>query len=168
MPALPKFAWTQAPETHRHVTKVIQECNWLQGLEGGIDTSHAPIMHRLLTENSTRGGFKPSNPFVAGKAPKLVVDITDYGYQYAGIRPLGDSDVHIRTYHSSCPSTRSGRKDGARPSRRGGPNLGADRRPHDDGLQLVVQHDRRLTEEDRLERPSATVRCMSIRGRSAR
>ena len=25
---------------------MIQECNWLQGLEGGIDTSHAPILHR--------------------------------------------------------------------------------------------------------------------------
>jgi phthalate 4,5-dioxygenase oxygenase subunit len=55
MPALPKFAWTQATETHVPVTKVIEECNWLQGLEGGIDTSHAPIMHRLLTDKSTRG-----------------------------------------------------------------------------------------------------------------
>ena len=27
MPAAPKFAWTQVPQTHRHVTKVIQECN---------------------------------------------------------------------------------------------------------------------------------------------
>jgi len=27
---LPKFAWTQAPPTHRHVSKVIQESNWLQ------------------------------------------------------------------------------------------------------------------------------------------
>src|SRR5947209_11908198 len=87
-PAPPKFAWTQAPETHRHVTKVIQECNWLQALEGGIDTSHAPILHRLISETSTRGGFKPSNPFVRGKAPQIVVDLTDYGYQYAGIRPL--------------------------------------------------------------------------------
>ena len=103
MPPLPKFAWTQAPETHRHVTKVIQECNWLQGLEGGIDTSHAPIMHRLLTETSTRGGFKPSNPFVRGKAPKLVVDITDYGYQYAGLRPLGEDEMHIRTYQFILP-----------------------------------------------------------------
>ena len=48
MPPLPKFAWTQAPESHRHVTKVIQECNWLQGLEGGIDTSHAPIMQMAV------------------------------------------------------------------------------------------------------------------------
>jgi phthalate 4,5-dioxygenase oxygenase subunit len=103
MPPAPRFAWTQAPETHRHVTKVIQECNWLQGLEGGIDTSHAPIMHRLLSETSTRGGFKPSNPFVRGKAPNLVVDLTDYGYQYAGIRPLGEAEMHIRTYHFILP-----------------------------------------------------------------
>jgi phthalate 4,5-dioxygenase len=103
LPPPPKFAWTAAPETHLHVTKVIQECNWLQGLEGGIDTSHAPIMHRLLSENSTRGGFKPSNPFVRGKAPRLVVDLTDYGYQYAGIRPLDDAEMHIRTYHFVLP-----------------------------------------------------------------
>lgn len=103
LPPLPRFAWTQAPETHRHVTKVIQECNWLQGLEGGIDTSHAPIMHRLLSESSARGGFKPSNPFVRGKAPNLVVDLTDYGYQYAGIRALGSAEMHIRTYHFVLP-----------------------------------------------------------------
>ena len=103
MPPVPKFAWTQVPESQRHVTKVLQECNWLQGLEGGIDTSHAPIMHRLLTETSTRGGFKPSSPFVRGKAPKLVVDLTDYGYQYAGIRPLGEDEVHIRAYHFILP-----------------------------------------------------------------
>jgi len=103
MPPAPKFAWTQVSAERRHVSKVIEECNWLQALEGGIDTSHAPILHRLLTDNSTRGGIKPSNPFVRGKAPKLVVDVTDYGYLYAGIRPLGDAEVHIRTYHFVMP-----------------------------------------------------------------
>src|SRR6202045_3780691 len=86
IPAPPKFAWTQAPETHRHVTKVVQECNWLQALEGGLDTSHAPIMHRLLKDDARRGGVKPSNPYVRAGAPSLVVDLTDYGYHYAGIR----------------------------------------------------------------------------------
>jgi len=102
-PPPPKFAWTQAPATHRNVTKVIQECNWLQALEGGIDTSHAPIMHRLITHNTKRPGLKLSNPFVRGKAPHLVVDITDYGYQYAGLRPLDEADMHIRTYHFVMP-----------------------------------------------------------------
>jgi phthalate 4,5-dioxygenase len=103
LPPPPKFAWTQVSPAHRNVTKVIQECNWLQALEGGIDTSHAPILHRLLSETSTRGGFKPSSPFVRGKAPKLEVDITGYGFQYAGIRPLGESEMHIRTYQYILP-----------------------------------------------------------------
>jgi phenylpropionate dioxygenase-like ring-hydroxylating dioxygenase large terminal subunit len=102
-PPRPEFAWTRAPATHRHASKVIQECNWLQGLEGGIDTSHAPILHRLLTDASTRPGFKPSNPFARGKAPTLVVDLTDYGYRYAGIRSLEEASVHIRTYHFILP-----------------------------------------------------------------
>jgi phthalate 4,5-dioxygenase oxygenase subunit len=154
MPPAPKFAWTQAPEARRHVTKVLQESNWLQGLEGGIDTSHAPIMHRLLSETSTRGGFKPSNPFVRGKAPNLVVDLTDYGYQYAGIRPLGESDVHIRAYHFILPFHQ------IRPSKSetGAPlDAGHIWVPMDDENTMVfnwifLKSGESLTEEDRLER----------------
>ena len=153
IPALPKFGWTQAPESRRHVTKVMQECNWLQGLEGGIDTSHAPILHRLISETSTRGGFKPSNPFVRGKAPTLVLDITDYGYQYSGIRPLGDADMHIRTYHFILPFHQ------IRPSRSdSGASLIAGHIwvPIDDETTVVYNWawspDADLTEEDRLEK----------------
>ena len=152
-PAAPKFGWTQAPETHRHVTKVIQECNWLQALEGGIDTSHAPILHRLISETSTRGGFKPSNPFVRGKPPKLVVDLTDYGYRYAGVRPLGDDEIHVRVYHFIMPFHQ------IRPSRTsaGGPvDAGHIWVPMDDGTTMVYNWNHSLgteplNEEDRLE-----------------
>jgi phthalate 4,5-dioxygenase oxygenase subunit len=102
-PAAPLFAWTATAERRRHVSKVIQESNWLQGLEGGIDTSHAPILHRLINPDSKRAGFKPKDPFVRGKAPTLVVDLTDYGYRYAGIRPLDQRDIHVRAYHFILP-----------------------------------------------------------------
>ncbi|HEX3864363.1 MAG TPA: Rieske 2Fe-2S domain-containing protein [Stellaceae bacterium] len=154
MPAPPKFAWTQVPEPRRHVTKVIQDCNWLQALEGGIDTSHAPILHRLLTDNSTRGGFKPSHPFVRGKAPNLVVDITDYGYLYAGVRPLGDSDIHVRTYHFILPfhQIRPSRSDSGVPL-----DAGHCWVPIDDETCMVFNWaysttDAPLTEDDRLEK----------------
>jgi phenylpropionate dioxygenase-like ring-hydroxylating dioxygenase large terminal subunit len=103
VPPPPLFAWTQAAEHRRHVSKVVQGSNWLQGLEGGIDTSHAPILHRVLKADSKRAGFKPKDPFVRGKAPALVVDLTDYGYRYAGIRPLDEADVHVRAYHFILP-----------------------------------------------------------------
>jgi phthalate 4,5-dioxygenase oxygenase subunit len=102
-PAPPSFAWTRVPATHITVSKVIQESNWLQGVEGGIDTSHAPILHRLLTADTKRPGFKPDNPFVRSKAPKLELDVTDYGYRYAGVRPLDEATFHVRTYHFILP-----------------------------------------------------------------
>jgi phthalate 4,5-dioxygenase len=153
-PAPPRFAWTQAPPTHRHVSKVIQETSWLQGVEGGIDTSHAPILHRVFNPASSRPGFKPSNPFVRGKAPRLVVDLTDYGYQYAGLRPLGESEVHIRTYHFVLPFHQ------IRPSltEQGTPAVAGHMWvPIDDETTMVFNceystTDAPLTDEDRLER----------------
>ena len=59
-PPLPKFEWTQAPESHRHVSKVIQECNWLQAFEGGVDTSHDAILHRAF--GSDTGGIGSTDP----------------------------------------------------------------------------------------------------------
>jgi len=152
-PPLPTFAWTQVPATHRHVSKVVQESNWLQGLEGGVDTSHAPILHRVLTTNTKRPGFKPTDPFVRGKAPTLIVDLTDYGYQYVGIRPLGQ-DVYIRTYQFVMPfhQIRPSRTAGGLPAVAGHIWV-----PMDDENTMVFNWEYSateapLTEEDRLER----------------
>jgi len=153
-PPLPRFVWTEMPATHRHASKVIQESNWLQGLEGGIDTSHAPILHRVISPSSRRPGFKPTNPFVRGKAPRLVVDLTDYGYQYAGIRPLDEADVYIRTYHFVMPfhQIRPSRTDGDVPTVAGHIWV-----PMDDENTMVFNWeysttDEAFSDEDRLER----------------
>jgi len=153
-PAPPAFGWTRIPASHITVSKVIQETNWLQGLEGGIDTSHAPILHRLLTPNSTRPGFKPDNPFVRGKPPTLAVDVTDYGYRYAGIRTLDDASIHVRTYHFILPfhQIRPSRSESGVPLMAGHTWV-----PIDDETTMVFNWefsttDAPLTEEDRLER----------------
>ena len=108
-PPPPLFAWTQVADTHRHVTKVIQECNWLQALEGGIDTSHAQILHRNFQD-----GIGPTGSGARGAAPKVEVDVTDYGYRYAGIHPRGAEGNFIRTYHYVMPWTQSAPAAGTR------------------------------------------------------
>ena len=104
-PALPLFEWTQVPETHRQLSKNIQECNWLQALEGGIDTAHAPILHRRITVNTDKPGLGVDTDIVRGGAPLVEVERTDYGYRYAGIRPLGEKGNLIRSYHWVMPFT---------------------------------------------------------------
>jgi phenylpropionate dioxygenase-like ring-hydroxylating dioxygenase large terminal subunit len=153
-PAPPAFGWLRVPAAQLQVSKVIQESNWLQGLEGGIDTSHAPILHRLLTTETTRPGFRPDNPFVRGQAPTLAVDETDYGYRYAGIRPLDETTVHVRTYHFILPfhQIRPSRSESGVPLMAGHTWV-----PIDDENTMVYNWEfsttgAPLTAEDRLER----------------
>jgi phenylpropionate dioxygenase-like ring-hydroxylating dioxygenase large terminal subunit len=44
-PGFPELEWTALPDDQRHLTRHIQECNWLQGLEGGFDSSHLSFLH---------------------------------------------------------------------------------------------------------------------------
>jgi phenylpropionate dioxygenase-like ring-hydroxylating dioxygenase large terminal subunit len=104
-PALPNFEWTRVPDTHRDVSKVVESCNWLQALEGGIDTSHFTILHRALKRDAKQPGIQIDDPGVRGGAPTLEVDITDYGYRYYGIRPMGDGTHYVRGYHFVMPFT---------------------------------------------------------------
>ncbi len=103
MPEQPRFEWTQVPDTHRLITKNRQECNWLQALEGGIDTAHAPILHRLITKDTNRVGIGADTELVNAKPPTLEVDITDYGYRYVGLRDVANDSVLVRTYHFIMP-----------------------------------------------------------------
>ena len=45
-PPLPAFEWCTVPAKHRYVSKRLQECNYLQAIEGGIDSSHVSFLHR--------------------------------------------------------------------------------------------------------------------------
>lgn len=47
-PALPDLEWAMVPDEHRFVSKFYQECNYLQGLEGGIDPAHISFLHGVL------------------------------------------------------------------------------------------------------------------------
>lgn len=44
-PNFPEFEWTLLPESHRHVDRRLSECNYLQALEGGVDSSHVSSLH---------------------------------------------------------------------------------------------------------------------------
>jgi phenylpropionate dioxygenase-like ring-hydroxylating dioxygenase large terminal subunit len=44
-PEFPELEWTLVPPAHRFTTRHIQECNWLQGVEGGFDASHLSFLH---------------------------------------------------------------------------------------------------------------------------
>jgi phthalate 4,5-dioxygenase len=45
-PPLPEWEFCTVPASQTYTSKRIQECNWLQAMEGGIDSSHVSFLHR--------------------------------------------------------------------------------------------------------------------------
>ena len=45
-PPPPEFEWATVPATHRFTSRRHQECNYLQAMEGGIDSVHLSFLHR--------------------------------------------------------------------------------------------------------------------------
>jgi phenylpropionate dioxygenase-like ring-hydroxylating dioxygenase large terminal subunit len=106
-PAPPLFEWTRVAPAQRGLSRVLQENNWLQALEGGIDTVHSNFLHygrppgQRYDERDPRGR---ANNY--STAPRLDVVPTDFGYTYAGIRDMGaEGTNHVRAYHWIAPWT---------------------------------------------------------------
>ncbi len=97
MPAPPDHEWTRAPATHRHVTKTFEDCNYLQALEGGLDTAHSSFAHN----NSIRDKGELRN---ADTAPQIELERTDYGYWYASTRKVSGGRKWIKYYNYIMPT----------------------------------------------------------------
>src|SRR5712672_1683845 len=51
IPELPALEMALVPASQRYVSKKWQDCNWVQALEGGIDTAHFSFLHAVLTKD---------------------------------------------------------------------------------------------------------------------
>ena len=100
-PPLQTQEWMRVPVENLDVCRHLGEANWLQLLEGGIDTAHSSFLHRNFKRASSLG----THEFRArSTAPKLEVVTTEYGYTYAGIRPLrGEDRSYVRVYQYVLP-----------------------------------------------------------------
>jgi hypothetical protein len=82
------------------VSKTGEECNFMQGIEGGIDTAHSSFAHnndlsnnRLLRSLDTH--------------PRLEVDVRDHGFTYASVRNISDDTTYLRVYQFMMPFQQS-------------------------------------------------------------
>ena len=50
-PAPPGLEWCTLPASHVYVSKRLQQSNYLQAIEGGIDTAHVSYVHKFSVDN---------------------------------------------------------------------------------------------------------------------
>lgn len=94
-------------------TKQHSTCNWVQAMEGNLDTAHISHLHQWdgIDQIPDDGSDKPGYPSNAmswkfwrhDRAPRLEVEDTWYGYHYAGIRTTPNGNTHVRISAYAMP-----------------------------------------------------------------
>lgn len=110
-PPFPVFRWHGAAADELGVTEMVMDCNWMQVLEGSIDSSHVGILH--LDTLAVMGAGPRSvgsydfpgdpwdhdmptpprgdNPWPShDNAPRIEVEDTPFGFHYAALRDAAD------------------------------------------------------------------------------
>ena len=73
-----------------------EECNWMQGLEGDLDSSHVYFIHGRLSEDAPAAPGQLRGVWTKDRAPALDVVPTPYGVYYTALRKIGDGNIHHR------------------------------------------------------------------------
>lgn len=93
VPELPEFEWARVPESHRFISWSSQQNNFVQAIDGGIDTVHSVFLHSGLDshrnldawrEQGKREGQPRLVHRVRTNPPKLYAKDTDFGVLIGG------------------------------------------------------------------------------------
>ncbi len=103
----PALNWLELPPEQVKVRLGIIACNWLQALEGQLDSAHVGILH----QNEINPGRRQDNigKVAFDSAPRFEFEVTPYGFREAALRTLPDGGQYARVrefvmpYHSYIP-----------------------------------------------------------------
>jgi phthalate 4,5-dioxygenase oxygenase subunit len=102
-PPMPEIEATLLAESDLSITFTQRECNWLQALEGDIDTSHFSWLHVGSVQPEQ---VDPDNWLmyqVSNRAPDYHVTDTDWGTMYCAYRPAEADGTYWRFAHFAFP-----------------------------------------------------------------
>ena len=93
-PAPPEVEWCTLPDSQVFVSKRLQACNYLQAMEGGIDTAHVSYVHRYEVDTDPmHRGTKALDYIKADGNVVFDIEKTPFGLTLFG-RRNGDADSY--------------------------------------------------------------------------
>ena len=112
-PALPELEFALVPPEHRFVSKKLQQCNWAQSAEGGIDTAHFSFLHMPVTSSEAESDAVMSRSSADRNRtrwmredgmPRFQVEPFDAGLVIGAARRADGDDLYWRVTHFLLPN----------------------------------------------------------------
>jgi phenylpropionate dioxygenase-like ring-hydroxylating dioxygenase large terminal subunit len=106
MPEPPAFELNAVPATHRYISKMFIGGNWMQGMEGDIDSSHVSFLHSRVDNEAAvlLANNRLQSQIFADKTPKWFIKDTDYGVMLAAQRQGEGDSFYWRVNQWVMPS----------------------------------------------------------------
>ncbi len=100
----PRYNWTDLPESHIRFNVGKIKSNWLNGLEGQLDSAHVGILHQDWA-NKDKAKFGQSNidNATVDLAPRFEFEEQPYGFREAAVRNMPDGTHYVRVREFVMP-----------------------------------------------------------------
>ena len=95
-PRLPDLEPNMLPDGEWQLSIYQRECNWMQALEGDIDTGHTVFLHTgaMTATDAPEGSW--GKVALNNRAPQYEVVPTDIGVMYTAHRPADEDNIYYR------------------------------------------------------------------------
>ncbi|ROO89113.1 phenylpropionate dioxygenase-like ring-hydroxylating dioxygenase large terminal subunit [Actinocorallia herbida] len=115
-PPFPAWDCFTAPDEYTFAFKGLWECNWLQGVEGGIDPSHVSFLHRFVGDDPREVYGQQFSEEVDGTGqrlsklvgdhyrPDIEVESAEHGLRVFAVRRLTEEINHVRVTNLLFPN----------------------------------------------------------------
>jgi phthalate 4,5-dioxygenase len=102
-PEFPTLPFFDLPAEQVWATRIIQECNYLQGLEGDVDPQHLSFLHRFL--NVAPDAVRDTTTFTAkDPAPEIQVEEAGFGFRIYASRDADAEQRYVRVTNFVMPN----------------------------------------------------------------
>lgn len=101
-PSLPEFPFAD-PQLYRFWCTCRVPCNWLQGLEGSVDSVHAGVLHQTWIAEAAKLAGHSNLGFTLDRPPTYETEATSYGLRAAALRHTTDGRTYVRVTEHLLP-----------------------------------------------------------------
>src|SRR5262245_27945885 len=97
-PPEPAYEWTRVSPAQRYVSKRLQETNYLQAMEGALDSIHSGFLHRYSVADDPLLKRDPESlaMLLGDRRPKIVPEVSPAGLYVATRRDVGTDRYYWR------------------------------------------------------------------------
>jgi nitrite reductase/ring-hydroxylating ferredoxin subunit len=102
-PPLPQIEALLQQPNDKNIALFQRDCNWLQALEGDVDTSHLAFLHAGCVDPDRMDPNDTHAYLVKNKTPEIGASVMPYGTMYAASRAAMEGFDHHRFAHFIFP-----------------------------------------------------------------